>query len=120
MFNILSFLQGGWPMFEKGGIEKSRGTIYKAGGGGGIRPPRKLCHMAQGLSKAYVVCPYVCLLTTFHKISTLDVSNFFCMWLRIFNLQKFMQFNFRGRFTLLHKGPKLWFSCFFFPKNSAI
>ena len=23
MFNILSFLQGGWPIFEKGGIEKS-------------------------------------------------------------------------------------------------
>ena len=74
MFNILSFLQGGWP-----------------------------------------------LLRTFLKISTLDVSEtvrFFCMWLRIFNLQKLMQFNFRGRFPFLHKGPKLGFSFFvlFFQK----
>ena len=29
MFNILSLLQGGWPMFEKGGIEKSRGQCRK-------------------------------------------------------------------------------------------
>ena len=34
MFNILSFLQGGWPIFEKRGIEKSRGTIYKKEGQG--------------------------------------------------------------------------------------
>ena len=78
--------------------------------------------MAQGLSKACIVCPYVCLLTAFLKISTLDVSIFFCMWLRIFNQQKPMQFNFRGRFTFLHEGPKLGFSCFFFffSKDSAI
>ena len=73
--------------------------------------------MAQGLSKAFIVCPYVCLLTTFLKISTLDVSNFFCLWLRIFNLPKLMQFNFRGRFTFLHNGPKLGFSCCFFFKK---
>ena len=74
--------------------------------------------MAQGLSKACPACPCVCLLTTFLKISTLDISNFFCMWLRIFNLQKLMQFNFRRRFTFLHKGPKLGFSYFvlFFQK----
>ena len=70
--------------------------------------------MAQGLSKACIVCQYVFLLTNFLKISTLKVSIFFCMWLRIFNLQKLMQFNFRGRFTFLHKGPKLGFSCCFF------
>ena len=29
MLNILSFLQRWWPIFEKGGIEKSRGMIYK-------------------------------------------------------------------------------------------
>ena len=50
---------------------------------------------------------------------TLDVSNFLCMWLRIFNLKKLMQFSFRGRFTFLHKGPKLWFSCCFFQKILA-
>ena len=70
--------------------------------------------MAQGLSKSCIVCPHACLLTAFLKISTLDVSIFFCMWLRIFNLQKLMQFNFRGRFTFLHKEPKLRFSFFFF------
>ena len=113
MFNVLFLLQGGWPIFENGGIEKSRWTIYKEGG---IRPPRKLCHMVQGLSKAFIVSPYVCLLTTFLKIFTLHVSNFFCLWLRIFNLPKLMQFNFRGRFTFLHKGPKLGFSCFFSKK----
>ena len=32
MFNVLSFLQRGWPIFEKGGIEKSRGMIYKEEG----------------------------------------------------------------------------------------
>ena len=32
MFNILSFLQGWWPVFEKGGIEKNRGMIYKEEG----------------------------------------------------------------------------------------
>ena len=32
MFNILSFLQGGWPGSEKGDIEKSRGVIYKEEG----------------------------------------------------------------------------------------
>ena len=35
----------------------------------GITITMKLCHMAQGLSKACIVCPYVCLLTTFLKIS---------------------------------------------------
>ena len=29
MFNILSFLQGGWPLIEKGGLKKIRGMIYK-------------------------------------------------------------------------------------------
>ena len=29
MLNILSFLQGGWPVSEKGGIEKRRGMVYK-------------------------------------------------------------------------------------------
>ena len=29
MLNILSFLHRGWPIFEKGGIEKRRGMIYK-------------------------------------------------------------------------------------------
>ena len=29
MLNILSFLQRWWPIFEKGGKEKSRGVIYK-------------------------------------------------------------------------------------------
>ena len=32
MFNILSFLQKGWPIFEKGGIEKTRRSIYKEEG----------------------------------------------------------------------------------------
>ena len=32
MFNVLSFLQAGWPIFEKRGIEKSRGMIYKEEG----------------------------------------------------------------------------------------
>ena len=32
MFNILSFLQRGRPLFEKGGIEKGRGMIYKEEG----------------------------------------------------------------------------------------
>ena len=32
MFNILSFLQGGWPLFEKGGMEKDRVTVYKKEG----------------------------------------------------------------------------------------
>ena len=37
----------------------------------------------------------------------------FYMRLRIFNLQKLMQFNFGGRFTFRHKGQKLKFSWFF-------
>ena len=48
MFNILSFLQGGWPLFEKRGIEKKQRDDLQRGW---IRPPKKLCHMAQGLSK---------------------------------------------------------------------
>ena len=32
MFNILSFLQRGWPIFEKRGIGKRRGMIYKEKG----------------------------------------------------------------------------------------
>ena len=32
MFNILSFLQRGLPIFEKGGTEKRRGMIYKEEG----------------------------------------------------------------------------------------
>ena len=110
MFGILSFLQGGWPIFEKGGIEKGRGKIYKEEG---LYPKEAVPYMTQGSSKACIVCPYVCLLTTFLKISTLDFSKFFCTWLRIFNLQKLMQFNFRERFTFWHKEKKLgffWFS----------
>ena len=72
-----------------------------------------MLYMAQGSSKECIVCPYVCLLTTFLKISTLDVSIFFSMWLRIFNVKKLMEFNFIGRFTFLHKGPKLGFSFVF-------
>ena len=35
------------------------------------RPPRKhMSYMTQGSSKACIVCPYVCLLTTFLRIST--------------------------------------------------
>ena len=29
MFNILSFLQGGWLLFEKGGTEKAEGQFTK-------------------------------------------------------------------------------------------
>ena len=32
MFNILSFLQSGWPIFEKRGIGKSIGIINKEEG----------------------------------------------------------------------------------------
>ena len=32
MFNNLSFLKRGWPIFEKGGAEKRRGMIYKEEG----------------------------------------------------------------------------------------
>ena len=76
----------------------------------GIRAPRKLCHIWH---KACIVCPNVCLLTILLKISTLDFSKFFYMWLRIFNLEKLMQFSFRVRFTFLHKEPKLGFLGFF-------
>ena len=110
MFGILSFLQGGWPIFEKGGIEKGRGKIYKEEG---LYPKEAVPYMTQGSSKACIVCPYVCLLTTFLKISTLDFSKFFCMWQIIFNLQILMPLSFRGRFKFWHKGPKLGFSCFF-------
>ena len=112
-----NFINVQYPLFLAGRMayiwkrryrKKQRDDLQR----GGIRPSRKLCHMAERLSKACIVCPYVCQLKTFLKISILDVSNFFCMWLRIFNLQKLMQFNFRGRFTFLHKGPKLGFSCF--------
>ena len=72
-----------------------------------------MSYITQGLSKACIICPYVCLLTTFIKISALEFSKFFCMWLRIFNLQKLMQFNFRGRFAFQHKGQKLGLSWFF-------
>ena len=37
----------------------------------------------------------------------------FWIWLRTFNLQKLMQFNFRGRFAFRYKGQKLGFSWFF-------
>ena len=42
MFNIHSFLQRGWPIFEKGGTEKRREMIYKEEG---LDPPGKLCHI---------------------------------------------------------------------------
>ena len=32
MFNILYFLQKVWVIFEKGGIEKTRGMTYKEDG----------------------------------------------------------------------------------------
>lgn len=32
MFKILYFFQGGWPIVEKGGVEKIRGIIYKEEG----------------------------------------------------------------------------------------
>ena len=70
MFNILSFLHGGWPIFIKGKYrKKQRYDLQRRG----VQPSRKLCHMTQGLSKACIVCPCVCLLTTFLEISTLDV-----------------------------------------------
>ena len=75
--------------------------------------------MTQGSFKACIVCPYVCMLTTFLKISIWDVSMFFCMWLRIFNLKKLMQFNFRERLKFEYKVPKLEISSFF-KKTCAI
>ena len=46
-------------------------------------------------------------------MSTIDFPKFLCMWLRIFNLEKRMQFNFWERFIFRYKGPKLGFSWFF-------
>ena len=54
-----------------------------------------MSYIKQGSSKACIVCPYVRLLTTFLKISTLDFSKFFCMWLRIFNLEKLNAVHFK-------------------------
>ena len=42
MLNSLSFLHRGWPIFEKGGIEKKKRDDLQRGG---IRAPRKLCHI---------------------------------------------------------------------------
>ena len=54
------------------------------------RPLTKvMSYMAQGSSKACIVCP-----STFQ---------FLCMWLGIFQLQKLMQFKFRGRFIFEYK-----------------
>ena len=72
-----------------------------------------MSYMTQGSSRACIVYPCVCLLTSFLKMSTIDFPKFLCMWLRIFNLEKRMQFNFWERFIFRYKGPKLGFSWFF-------
>ena len=76
-----------------------------------------MSYMAQWSSKVCIVYPYVCRLRTFLKISTLDFSKLFCMWLRIFDLEKLMQFNFRERFPFRLKWPKSGFSWFFHCKG---
>ena len=70
-------------------------------------------YMTKGSSKASGVYSYVCLLTTFLKISWLDLS-FFYIGLRIFNLQDLMQSNFRGRFIFAYKGTKIKISLLIF------
>ena len=89
MFNILYFLQTERLISEKRDKEKVRGMTYLEN------------------SKACITCPSDYLLTNFLKMAILETFQFFYMWLRNFNRQKLMQFNFRGRFTFKHKGTKI-------------
>lgn len=73
MLNIVSLLQRGWPIFEKGGKEKVERYFRKRDKTSSETMP----YMVQGSSKAFIVCSSGGLLTVFLEISTLDLSFFF-------------------------------------------
>ena len=75
MYNTLFFLQGGWSLFEiwVRYKQKTEEWLIKR------RARETIPYVIQGSFKAGVVRSYVCLLTTFLKISMLEFSFFLHM-----------------------------------------
>ena len=95
---------------KRGGIEESREMIYKEEG----LDAQGNCVIYNTRNIYSMYCLFLFLfINNFSQNLYIRFSKFLCIWLRIFNLQKLMQFNFWGRFAFRHKGQKLGFSRFF-------
>ena len=68
--------------------------------------------MTQGPSKASLFLSICLSVNDFSQNLYIRLFNvfFFFFFLHVANLQKLMQFNFRGRFTFWHRGPIIGFS----------
>ena len=66
--------------------------------------------MTQGPSKASLFLSICQSVNDFSQNLYIRLFNVFFFFFNVANLQKLMQFNFRGRFTFWHRGPIIGFS----------